>query len=88
MSVGDPAVDEAYVIEHVRQALATDERTNIQGLRVTRHGDCVVIAGTVESAERRDAVGEVAAEAAGAIRVCNETVVVGAVDHHRTEELT
>ena len=63
-----PALDDAYVIEHVRQALATDERTNMQGLRVTRHGDCVVISGTVESTERRSAVEEVAAEAASSFR--------------------
>lgn len=83
-----PAIDDAYVIEHVRQALATDERTNIQGLRVTRHGDCVVIAGTVGSDERHAAVEAVAAEAAPAHRICNETVVVHADDHHRTEEVS
>ena len=88
MTAGDQTVDDAYVVEHVRQALATDERTNIQGLKVTRHGDCVVIAGTVESSERREAVERVATEAADAFRICNETVVVGAVDHHRTEEVS
>ena len=82
------AADDVYVIEHVRQALATDERTTIQGLRVTCHGDCVVISGTVASGERRAAVEAVAVEAAPSYRVCNETVVVEARDHHRTEELS
>ena len=88
MNVEDTAVDDAYVIEHVRQALATDERTNIQGLNVTRHGDCVVIAGTVASVERQEAVEQVATEAADSFRICNETVVVPADDHHRTEDLS
>lgn len=86
--MSDPAADDAYVIEHVRQALATDERTNIQGLRVTRHGDCVVIAGTVESDDRQRAVERVATEAAASFRICNETVVLHADDHHRTEEVS
>ena len=78
---------DAYVIEHVRQALATDQRTLVQGLRVTQHGDSVVVSGTVSSETRRDAVGEVAAEVAAAFRVCNETVVVEPADHHRSEEV-
>ena len=82
------AEPDAYVIEHVRQALATDERTMLQGLRVTQHGDSIVVSGTVSSESRRDAVGEVAAEIATAYRVCNETVVVGPADHHRAEEVS
>ena len=78
---------DTYVIEHVRQALATDPRSGVQGLRVTRHGDCVVVAGTVTSESRRSAVGEVAGEVAGDLRVCNEIVVVDPADHHRTEEV-
>jgi osmotically-inducible protein OsmY len=85
--VTDPTVD-AYVIEHVRQALATDERTGVQGLRVTQHGDCVVLAGTVSSTERHDVIEQVAAEAAPGFRICNEIAVVPAGDHHRTEELS
>ena len=79
---------DAYVIEHVRQALATDQRTLAQGLRVTRHGECVVVSGTVSSHARRDAVGEVAAEVAADFVVCNEIVVVDPADHHRTEEVS
>jgi hypothetical protein len=79
---------DVYVIEHVRQALATDVRTMVQGLRVTEHGDCIVVSGTVSSDSLRDAVGTVAAEVAAAYRVCNETVVVGPADHHRAEEVS
>jgi osmotically-inducible protein OsmY len=84
----DAPEPDVYVVEHVRQALATDARTMVQGLRVTQHGDCVVVSGTVSSESRRDAVGEVAAEVAAAYRVCNETVVVGPADHHRAEEVS
>ena len=82
------APDDAYVVEHVRDALATDPRTLVQGLRVTHQGDAIVLAGTVGSAARRDAVGDVAAEVAGGLRICNETVVVEAGDHHRVEEVS
>jgi hypothetical protein len=78
---------DGYVVEHVRHALATDPRTLVQGLRVSLHGDSLVLSGTVASAARRDAVGEVAAEVASSLRVCNEIVVVDAGDHHRAEEV-
>lgn len=84
----DDAPNDAYVVEHVRDALATDPRTLVQGLRVTRQGDAIVLAGTVGSAARRDAVGDVAAEVATGLRICNETVVVEAGDHHRIEEVS
>jgi osmotically-inducible protein OsmY len=84
----DDAPDDAYVVEHVRDALATDPRTLVQGLRVTHQGDAIVLAGTVGSAARRDAVGVVAAEVANGLRICNETVVIEAGDHHRVEEVS
>lgn len=80
--------DDVYVIEHVRQALATDSRSVVQGLHVTRHGDCIVVAGTVTSDTRRSAVEEVASEVAADFRICNEIVVVDPADHHRTEEVS
>ena len=79
---------DVYVIEHVRQALATDHRTLVQGLKVTVHGDSLVVSGTVSSDARRDAVGAVAAEVASGFRVCNETIVVEPADHHRSEEVS
>ena len=83
----DQPMDE-YVVEHVREALTTDPRTVTQGLHVARHGDAIVVSGTVESADRHVAVGEVATEIAAGMRVCNETVVVAPVDHHRSEEVS
>ena len=88
MTRDDRPVEDVYLVEHVREALTTDERTLAQGLHVTRHGDALVVSGTVSSTARRDAVGKVAAEVAAGLRVCNETVVVEPVDHHRTEEVS
>lgn len=79
---------DAYVVEHVRQALATDPRTLVQGLRVTRHGDSIVVSGNVSSESRREAVGQVAQEVASAFLVSNEIVVVDPADHHRSEEVS
>ena len=87
MTAPDGTADD-YVVEHVREALTTDPRTSAQGLQVACHGDAIVVSGTVESADRREAVGVVAAEVAAGLRVCNETVVVAPVDHHRSEEVT
>lgn len=88
MTSAADAPDDAYVVEHVRQALATDPRSGVQGLHVTRHADCIVVAGTVTSDARRAAIGEVASEVASDLRICNEVVVVDPADHHRTEEVS
>lgn len=76
-----------YVVEHVREALATDRRTSVQGLVVSRDGDAVVVAGTVTSEIRRDAVAEVVSDVASPCRVVNAVVVVPPTDAHETEEL-
>jgi osmotically-inducible protein OsmY len=49
-----------YVAEHVRQAITTDPRTMEQGIDVRVVGDEVYVSGAVTSAERHDAVVEVA----------------------------
>ncbi|HEX4903746.1 MAG TPA: BON domain-containing protein [Acidimicrobiales bacterium] len=77
-----------YVAEHVRQALTTDARTMEQGLDVRVVGDEVYVSGTVTSAERRDAVRQVAAEAAAGRRVHNEVDVAEPADRHTTERIT
>jgi hypothetical protein len=51
-----------YVSERLRTRLAEDGRVNTLGLQVTVRGRDVFLAGTVESAERRRAVVEVAEE--------------------------
>jgi hypothetical protein len=51
-----------YVSERLRSRLAEDGRVNALGLEVTVLGKDVFLAGTVESAERRRTVIEVAGE--------------------------
>lgn len=77
----------AYVAEHVRQAITTDGRTTEQGIDVRVVGGEVYLSGEVTSAERRDAVAEVAAEAAGGRPIRNEVVVTEPTDRHTTERL-
>lgn len=77
-----------YVAEHVRQALTTDPRTLEQGLDVRVVGDEVYVSGTVSSAERCEAVTDVAAEAAPGRRVHNEVTVAEPTDRHTTERIT
>ena len=77
-----------YVGEHVRQALTTDARTMEQGLDVRVVGDEVYVSGTVTSTERRDAVREVAAEAAEGRQVHVEVDVAEPADRHTTERIT
>ncbi|HET6691660.1 MAG TPA: BON domain-containing protein [Miltoncostaeaceae bacterium] len=51
-----------YVSERLRSRLAEDGRVNALGVEVTVRGRDVFLAGTVETAERRRAVVEVAQE--------------------------
>jgi len=76
-----------YVAEHVRQAITTDGRTTEQGIDVRVVGDEVYLSGAVTSEERRDAVAEVAAEAAPGRPIRNEVVVTEPTDRHTTERI-
>jgi len=84
---GDELAPE-YLAEHVRQAITTDGRTTEQGIDVRVVGDEVYLSGAVTSAERRDAVAEVAAEAAHGHRIRNEVLVTEPTDRHTTERIT
>ena len=76
-----------YVAEHVRQAITTDARTMEQGIDVRVVGDEVYVSGDVTSVERRQAVAEVAAEAAEGRTVHVEVSVTEPTDRHTTERL-
>lgn len=78
----------AYVSEHVRQAIATDPRTTEQGIDVRVVADDLYLSGDVSTHARRDAIGEVAAEAAAGHRIHNEVTVTSPGDHHATERIT
>ena len=66
---------DAYVLQHVREALASDPRTGELGLDVAFEGTALVISGVVGSAERRAAVLDVAREVAPEVEVVNRTEV-------------
>jgi hypothetical protein len=90
MTGHEPADEPApkYVGEHVRQAIATDPRTTEQGIGVRVVGDQIFLSGEVGSGDRRDAIGQVAAEVAPDHRICNEVAVTSAGDQHTTERLS
>lgn len=74
-----------YLAERVHQAVTTDPRTNEQGVQVRVTDDELFLTGEVASAERRDAVAEVAAEVVPDRRIHNDVRVVR-LDHEHTPE--
>jgi osmotically-inducible protein OsmY len=76
---GTGATADAYVVAHVREALAADGRVAELGIDVERTGDALVLLGRVASAGRREAAAVVAAEQAPGFRIVNELDVVEAV---------
>jgi osmotically-inducible protein OsmY len=77
-----------YVAEHVRRAITTDPRSAEQGVDVRVVGDDVFLSGTVTSDERRDAITDVATEAADGRTVHNDVCVAHPTDRHTTERIT
>lgn len=65
-----------YRVEHLREALAADERVSELGLTVTLRGQRVFVAGCVSTPERRAAVAVVVQELLPDAEVHNETTVV------------
>ena len=51
---------EAYVTEHIRDALAHDPRVSQPGISVTMAGGKILLSGEVPTAERKSAATEVA----------------------------
>ena len=79
---------EDYAIEHLRNALATDERVAEMGLDVRIAAGKVFLTGQVPTEERRQAVGVVAGEVLPEYEVHNETVVTELGDQPRVEHLS
>jgi osmotically-inducible protein OsmY len=77
-----------YVVGHVRDALATDERTGVLDVHAAVVAGPLVLTGNVTTPERREMIGVVAAEAADGLEVVNElTVLSSAAPGHEREEL-
>lgn len=72
---GDPTPG-PYVIAHVREALATDERVAELGIEATVAGGTLVLTGRVGSEELRIAAAEVARAHAEGLEVRNDLAVV------------
>ena len=66
----------AYTAQHIKDALATDQRVGEMTLEVTLAGGRVFVSGQVPVAERRDAVPEVVRTVAPDLEVVNEVTVV------------
>ena len=81
------SADPAYVAAHVHDAVATDPRTGAQDVQAAVVAGRVVLSGTCATEERREAIGEVAREAAGGLDVVNEVEVLNAVPPSGREEL-
>jgi osmotically-inducible protein OsmY len=79
---------EDYAIQRLRDALATDQRVGEMGVQVRMVAGKVFLTGQVATAERRQAVGTVAAEVLPDYEIHNETDVIEVGDHPRVERLT
>ena len=79
---------DAYAIQRLRDALATDERVAEMGVQVRTAGSKVFLTGQVATPERQQAVGEIATEVLPEYEVHNETVVTVVGDQPRVEKIT
>ena len=73
----EPAADEAphYVVQRVREAFAHHPRVGELELGVDVRGTRLFVTGTVQTEERREAVGDVAREVAPDMEVINQVQV-------------
>jgi osmotically-inducible protein OsmY len=72
--VSDAGDSPEYLVAHIRTALA--DRVGELGVQVTLTAGGVFLTGDVATAERHDAVAEVAGEVAGGRPVHNQTTVM------------
>lgn len=77
-----------YVAEHVRDAIAKEERLGELHLHVTCVGHRLVITGDVATEERRRAVGEVASRVCPDREISNQTTVVPLPEAPKVERLS
>ena len=85
---GGAKPSDEYLVERIREAIASDPRVNELELQVTVAGEKVFVSGTVATAERRDAIGEVLAAVAPNHEIHNETSVIPLSPEPEVEELS
>jgi hypothetical protein len=85
----DAPLPPAYLIGHIQDALAADDRSRELGVDVTLAGPDprVVLTGTVSTEAQRRAIGEVVAEVAPGYDVVNELALVSTDEGGAVEEL-
>lgn len=81
-------VEDHYLVEQIRQALARDERVSELGLDVAVNDGVTTVTGTVSTSKRRDAVEQVVAELVPGYQVRNETRVAVGAETEEVEELS
>ena len=81
------AGEERYLPEHLHEALLADHRVGEQALTVWADAHCIHVAGTVATAERRDAVATVVAELAPGWDICNDVELVTVDGHPDAEDV-
>jgi osmotically-inducible protein OsmY len=86
VSSPDPLPD-AYLLQHVQDALASDDRARELGVDVTVAGRRLVLTGVVATADQREAIGDVVREVAPDHEVVNELAVMSTEEPGPTEEL-
>ena len=79
---------DAYLVERVHRALATDPRVAEPSLEVEVSGDRLFVSGAVSTKERQEAVTEVVRETAPGLAIRNETSVAPAPGPPVHEEIT
>ncbi len=77
-----------YLVAKLREALADDERTTEQGVRVRVRNNEIYLDGCVAGAEQQEAIRAVVAEAAPGMRVHDETHVASVAAPTTSEELS
>jgi hypothetical protein len=76
-----------YVVEHVRERLASDPRVAELGVHVSVHGQRLFLDGVVHSPDHRDAIVAVAREVAPDYEICADVAVTEPADGAPEEEL-
>ena len=66
---------DVYTVEHIRDALARDDRVSELGVHVTMTTQGVFLTGDVGTPERRDAITEVVRELLPGTAIHNQTTV-------------
>ena len=76
-----------YSLQHIREALAADERVGELGIGVEAIGERIYLTGRVATSAQRDAAGAVVEELAPKYQVCNEIAVERLVQTSEVERL-